>query len=594
MADPSPNSSPPVNSSQGRLDSWKEIAVYLGRDVTTVQRWEKREGMPVHRHLHYRIGSVYAFRAELDVWVRSRNPGTLENEQACSASGSPETASPTEVKQKRFRTTYLALLAGSLVIVLLLAGYFLRNTTHPTSASGGVHLMIGVLPLNNLSGDPGQDYFVNGLTEEVVTQLGQLNPERIGVVRYNSQTGAQPEKPAIPELAQKAGVNYLLEGSVRRQGAQARISLQLVRVPDQTTAWTESFDRNLGDVLSVQAEIAQHIGRELEVQVLGHRSSKAASPEVVEAYLRGRFELSRDSPVSDAARINFERAITLDPSYAPAYAGLADFYRTRAVDNDEGMDRAWRLAAKYADEALSLAPEDAEAHAALARIKLMRDWDWKAAREHAIRALQLNPSSPEAHSVYATYLRVAGKIPEAVNQRKQALALDPFRSDLIEQLGREYFFARDYTSAVALVRQTAAGDPTNSSMHYDLCAELGYLKQFDEAVAECGKVLTLEGNPDWVDPYQREYRKHGYEAASLFIARKRLAELQKLPQVDLWDLANAYVAAGKVDETLRILEKGLPRHEPGLLQIRVDPDFDAIRGDPRYGELVRKIGFPAE
>ena len=587
-----PSAAPPsTNASEDRLDSWKEIAMYLGRDVTTVQRWEKREGMPVHRHLHDRIGSVYAFRAELDAWVRSRHPGTLENESTPVAQVAAESVLSAEEKHKTLRTIYWVMLAGSALVVLLLAGYFFRRTARPASASGGGRLMIGVLPLKNLSGDAGQDYFVNGLTEEVVTELGQLNPGRIGVVRYNLQPDAQ--QTVIPDLAQKAGVGYLLEGSVRRQDAQARISLQLLRVPDQTIVWTESLDRNVSDVLALQSEIGQRIGHELEVQVLGHPSPKPANPEVLEEYLRGRFELSHD-PISDAARIHFERAVALDPSYAPAYAGLADFYRARAGEKDEGMDETLRLAEKYADKALALDPRDAEAHAALALIKLVRDWDWQAAREHALRALQLNPSSPEAHSVYATYLRIAGNMPEAVSQRKQALALDPFRSDLIEQLGREYFFARDYEDGVTLGRQKLAENPEDSGAHYDLCIGLGYMKQFDEAVAECSKVLAMEGHTDWVDSYQQEYREHGYEAASLGAARKRLKELEKIARVDLWDLANAYAAAGMKDETLQTLSKGLPIRDPGLLQLRVDPDFDLIRGDPRYAELVHAIGFPSE
>jgi hypothetical protein len=198
----------------------------------------------------------------------------------------------------------------------------------------------------------------------------------------------------ISDLAQRSGSQYLVEGSVRRHLEQARISVRLVRVADETTLWTESFDRQVGDVLSLQSEIAQRIGRELQVQVLGHTNAKAAKPEVVEAYLRGRFEMSRryelgrrDPP--DAARTFFERAIVLDASYAPAHAGLADYYRSHAVGDDEGAEQFWRLAAQYATKALSLDSESAETHAALAQIKLMHDWDWRAAQEHALRALQL-------------------------------------------------------------------------------------------------------------------------------------------------------------------------------------------------------------
>jgi len=493
------------------------------------------------------------------------------------------------------RRQWVLLLAAGVAAVLLISGYLVHQASERRQRNDSRRVVIGVVSLKNLNGDPGQDYFVSGLTEEVVTQLGQLNPDRIGVVRYNTQTAAGQEKLAIRELAEKSGMEYLLEGSVRRQDAQVRISLQLVRVADQSTVWTESFDRNVSDVLALQSEIAQRIGHELEIRVLGHSSPKSANPEAIESYLRGRFELSRNySAVPDAARVNFERAVALDSSYAPAYAGLADFYRSRAVEKDADSDQAWSLAGEYADKALALDSKNAEAHAALAQIRLIHDWDWKAAREHALEALQLNPSLPEAHSIYARYLRVTGNLAEAVNQRKQALALDPFRSDLREQLGAEYFFARDYENAAALAHQRLTEDPQDSSAHYALCAVLGHLKLFDESVVECGKVLALEGHTDWIDAYLLEYRKHGYEAASLLLARKRLKEIQKQSQPDLWDLANAYAAAGMVDETLRTLEKGLPIREPGLLQLRVDPDFETIRGDPRYADLLRKIGFPTE
>jgi tetratricopeptide (TPR) repeat protein len=238
--------------------------------------------------------------------------------------------------------------------------------------------------------------------------------------------------------------------------------------------------------------------------------------------------------------------------------------------------------------------ESAETHAALAKIKLMHDWDWPAAREHALRALQLNPSLPEAHAIYARYLRTAGKEQDAVEQRKQALGLDPFRKDLKEQLTLEKYFAREYESLLAMARQEVASDPNALDGHEDLCVNLGWLGRFDEAALECGKAIELEGHADWAAGFGREYRKHGYEAASVWVAKKRLSELKKSPQPDLWDMANAYVLAGMKEETLGTLFEGLKTHEPGLLQIRVDRDFDSIRSDPRYAELVRQIGFPSE
>lgn len=486
-----------------------------------------------------------------------------------------------------------ALFAGGVAIVLLCVWLVIRRAGPAPTGHAQARLVIAIVPLQNLSGDPGQDFFVNGLTEEVITQLGQLNPGQIGVVKYGTSTMQTGD--LIPELHKRPRLQYLLEGSVRRQAEQARISIRLVRVADEATVWTESFDRNVGDVLALQSEIARRIGRELRIRVLGNAKRKPVDPAIVEAYFKGRFELARHTqPVSGLARLYFEKAIALDPSFAPAYAGLADFYSSQAVGTDEGSEEAWRLAEKNAKYAASLDDESAETHAALAEIMLMHDWEWKEAREHAVRALQLNPSLPEAHAIYARYLRTAGHEEEALNQRREALALDPFRRDLKEDLGLERYFAWDYQGIVTEARQALANDPSDPAPHVELCINLGRLGQLDEAAAECGKSMAQDGHADWAAEYAREYGKHGYKAASLLVAKKQLSELQKSPQPDLWDLANAYVAANRKEDALRTLFQGVKTHEPGLLQIRVDPDFDSLRSDPRYAELVRQIGFPSE
>lgn len=487
-----------------------------------------------------------------------------------------------------------AVLGGlGLATLLLIAMSPIRRDILPGVSGGGPErVVIAVAALQNLSQDPGQDYLVDGLTDEILIQLGELNPQRLGVVRYGP-LAAGSRGGSVTDRDPGSGAQYRLEGSVRRVHDEARISVRLVRVADQTTLWGNTFDRRVGDVLLLQSEIAQRIGGELQIEVLGRTRRDAARPEVVEAYLRGRFELNRPD-LLEAARAYFERAAALDPTYAPAYAGLADFYRRRAIREDAGSEQAWQLAEQYAIRAMSLDPESAEPHVAIAQIKLMHDWDWQAARQHARRALQLNPSSPEAHTVYARYLRTAGNIAEALSQRKQAAALDPFRLDLQVQLDLEYFLAGDYQNAVALARQQLAVDPNSRFAHGALCVNLGRLRLFEESIAECVKDLALDEHSDWVAAYLRQYRRSGYEAASLFIARQYLNEMLKLPQPDLWNLANAYVLAGMREEALSTLFRGLPTHEPGLLQIRVDPDFDSLRNDPRYAELVRGIGFPSE
>jgi TolB-like protein/DNA-binding winged helix-turn-helix (wHTH) protein len=506
----------------------------------------------------------------------------------------PDTSAVPEPAQKG-RQPQTALLLAGLAVILIVAVFVVRRVLRPSPGIVQGRLLIAVTPLQNLSGDPGQNYFAQGLTEEIITQLGQLSPERIGVVRYRSSAPGQQTGSERSNSSQPPWFRYLLEGSVRRQNEQVRISVRLVREPDQAAVWTESFDRNVADVLSLQSEIAQRIGRELQINVLGRTARPPVKPEVVEAYLRGRFELTQDIfPVSDAARAHFEQAIALDPSYAPAHAGLADFYVARAVGTDEGSEQAWRLAEQHVTQALSLESESAETHVSIAIIRLLHDWDWPGARQHALRALQLNPSLAESHSAYALYLRIAGNIPEDLNQRKQAVALDPYRVDLKRKLRFEQLFAHDYQGLVRSDQEILASDPNDVEARYGLCTNLGRLKLFKEAADECAKELVLEGHPDWAAGYTREYSKNGYEAANLFVAKKRLSEVLAQPQPDLWELANAFVAAGMTDEAFQVLFRGVQMHEPGLLQIRVDPDFDRIRNDPRYLELIRQIGFPNE
>jgi TolB-like protein/tetratricopeptide (TPR) repeat protein len=614
MDEPAPGTPQSASPPEDRLDSWKEIAAYLNRDVTTVQRWEKREGMPVHRHQHDRIGSVYASRAELDAWVSTRN--LRAGQQNGNEVPTPDPAGPVVLigvapEPNALKPEALAfkpasgaaksrrwqVLLGAAVVLVAVGGWFLWTRGRNSAHAAKPRLMLAVLPFQNLTGDAGQDYFSDGLTEEMVTQVGNLDPQHLGVIARTSAMYYKNHSQPLQEVGRDLGVQYVLEGSVRRDAEQARISVRLVRVADGTTLWTDSFDRHVGAVLSLQSEIAQRVGSALQVQVLGGVHPKPANfphnSEVVEAYLRGRFELNR-SEVGDAARGYFERTIALDPSYAPGYAGLADFYRFRAVRNDEGSEEAWRLAEQNATRALSLDPESEEAHTAVARIKLMHDWDWPAAREHALRALQLNPSSPEAHTVYALYLRIAGNIPEDLDHRKQAVAVDPYRADLKELLVTEHYFARDYQPIVDWARQLLASDPNSQTAHYELCINLGRLELFDESVAECSKAFALDGHAEWVPTFVREYHEHGYKAAILSVAKRDLNEILKRPQPDLWELANAYVLADMREETFRTLFQGLHIHEPGLLQIRVDPDFDSIRNDSRYAELIRQIGFPKE
>ncbi len=339
-----PNGGPP----ESRLDSWKEIAAYLKRDVTTAQRWEKREGMPVHRHLHDKRGSVYAVPAELDAWKTSRGQ-ILEKEDAealpadtAADADVPRAAGdvpPTAARSSSLGWIVLAaVLACGLAAVLLLTSRN-RSTSNPSptddasvnrSAPAKIR-SLAVLPLKNLSGDPAQDYLADGMTEALIGRLSAIRD--LHVISRTSVARFKNPQLSVPEIARMLHVDALVEGSVMRDGNRIRITAQLIRGSTDEHFWSETYDRELKDVFELQSELAQAIAEKVQVTVTGaeHERLKAArvvAPEVYESYLKGQFALSQSNTRSDMERSAafFEETIRRDPTFAPGYLGLADAY----------------------------------------------------------------------------------------------------------------------------------------------------------------------------------------------------------------------------------------------------------------------------
>src|SRR5437773_368605 len=281
----SPTESPPRN----RLDSWKEIAAYLKRDVTTVQRWEKREEMPVHRHLHDRIGSVYAFTSELEAWQLSRKV-PLEEEPTEQAAGVPGKKNDERTKRTADTRRRLALAGVAAVVLLALAYGLVRR--HLGEAAQPRIKSLAVLPLKNLSGDPTQEYLADGMTEALIGRLSGIHDLR--VISRTSVMHFKETQLSLPEIARTLRVDAIVEGSVIRGGSRIRVNAQLIRGETDEHFWSEAYDRNLGDVLTLESEVAQSIARRVEVTVTGEErarlvAARHVSPEVYESYLKGRF-----------------------------------------------------------------------------------------------------------------------------------------------------------------------------------------------------------------------------------------------------------------------------------------------------------------
>src|SRR6266481_724800 len=315
-------SSPGANpDGQGRrLESWKEIAAYLGRDITTVRRWEKREGLPVRRLHHSRLGSIYAYTAELDAWRRERAPGPAIGEMAVTQA--PQTVGRV--------WKLIALAALGLVCASALAWLWRQGSTGlPTSAGSRIR-SIAVLPLENLSGNPEQNYLADGMTEALIGRLATIQGLR--VISRTSSMQFKATRSSVPEIARKLNVQAVVEGSVIRSGDRIRITAQLIQADTDVHLCSGTFDRELSDVLALESEVAQGIARQIEVAVTGQERSRlaavrAVSPEVYESYLQGRFALHKNTQVGfNEAIAHFEKAINREATFAPAFAGLAASY----------------------------------------------------------------------------------------------------------------------------------------------------------------------------------------------------------------------------------------------------------------------------
>src|SRR5258706_4737402 len=344
-----------------RLESWKEIAAYLGRDVTTVRRWEKREGLPVRRLHHSRLGSVYAYAAELDAW-RDKRVLTAETDATDVRQVSAVVRSGAHAR----KVAALAALALALVAGLIWLVHE-RSTIQRASASGGIR-SLAVLPLQNFSGNPEQDYLSDGMTEALIARLSAIHALR--VISRTSAMQFKGTRKSVPAIGKELNVDAVIEGSVLRSGDKIRISVQLIRADTDEHLWSGTYDRELQDVLTLQNEMTYGIARHIEVAVNGAQTvstsaPRSVAPDVYEAYLKGRFALHKSGRAGlEEALQHFEAAVDTDGTFAPAYAGLAATYSALGLvfyGEPPGETRPKVLVA--ARKALGLDPELAEARA---------------------------------------------------------------------------------------------------------------------------------------------------------------------------------------------------------------------------------------
>lgn len=539
----------------GLLESWKEIAAYFRRGVRTVRRWEKEEGLPVHRQVHKKLGTVYAHTSELDAWRRGRSAAI--------------TTAPGRVLNRAR-----------------------RNRTAST------RVMISVLPFENLSGDSEQEYIADGLTEEMISQLGRLNPATLGVIARTTVMQYKGTSRTVRQIAEELRVDYVLEGSVRREGGRIRVTGQLIDVLDQAHVWSGTYDHAVHSVLALQRELAGDIAREIQLKISPRQRAAsggidAVNPDAYYAHLKGRYFLNAFTPESvRRSEQCFRRAIEADPTYAAAYASLAEAYERLPMWVDEPPAKTLPLALDAVNRALQLDPGLPEAYASLGLINANYLWDWSKAERHFQRALELNPGCSPARLWYAEFLAEMGRFDEALDTIERARVHDPLSPAVQATQAFVFWLARRFDDAIAQAEQVLDMDPNYPMALIRLGVACDGKGMHAEAVRAF--LRAEEAAPGLLDCIALQGYAHA-RAGNTREALKQLERLRRLARrryVPAFLFANVYLGLGDQEQALRFMEQEYEARGWYLLLIRHAPQFDPLRSHPRFKALVSRMNFP--
>jgi TolB-like protein/DNA-binding winged helix-turn-helix (wHTH) protein/Flp pilus assembly protein TadD len=491
-----------------------------------------------------------------------------------------------------------AVLATAAIVFMAALVGFLHSSRSGVRQPAGSRLMLAVLPFENLTGDPNQEYFSDGMTEEMISRLGNLSPLQLGVIARTSVMHYKNSREGLDQIGRALGVQYVLEGSVRRDADKVRITAQLIQVRDQTHLWSREYDRQLSSLLAVQGEIAQQIADQIQLTLSDtHRVPPAQQPlssqqyEAYDLYLRGRYFWNKRTREGFQQAIEiFQEAADKDPNDARAYAGLADAYALTCtyglVAPNENMPKARAAALK----ALQINEGLAEAHTSLALISEFYNWDWQTAEKKFKRAIQLDPNYATAHQWYAEYLAFQGRFDEALAESERARRLDPLSLIIAADNGAILYYSRNYDRAIQQFDAALATDPAAGRAQL-ISAAYAQKKMYTPALAKIETWKELTPGPwNWVwEAYI--YGRSGQPAK----AQEALKKIE--PDSRRWHVdpapmfVTAYMGLGNNDEAIAWLQKAYSEHSNIMVSLKVDPIFDPLRSDPRFQELLRRTGL---
>jgi TolB-like protein/Tfp pilus assembly protein PilF len=497
---------------------------------------------------------------------------------------------------------HLLAIAGVLMAVLaLIIGLYMLGLLErsPQETSPRIGSLV-VLPLDNLSGDPDQEYFADGMTEVLTSDLAKISAIKV-ISRTSAMRYKGTDKP-LPEIAQELNVDGVVEGSVMRAGDRVRITAQLIEAATDQHVWSESYERDLREVLSLQSEVAQAIAREIEAKLTAKEESllmggRAVNPEAYEAYLRGHYHLDRRSVEDIRKSIEyFEKAIEIDPNYTGGYSGLAAAYLHTVVMGyssrfDLGPEEALSKAETAALKGVELDDTDAGTHASLGWVRLFT-WEWAAAEQEFKKAIELNPGNAAAHRGYANYLFYFGDQQESLAETERALELDPLSLSINADAALHLLSTGRLDEAIEQSERTLELYPDFYRSHGNLASAYEQKGLHELAVEEWKKAFTLLlGSSAVAEVMETGYAESGYEGAMLAGAQK-LKELSERQYVKPFFIALFYAEAEQKEEALRWLEKAYEERDYMLVSLKTERRWDLLRSDPRFQDLLRRLNFP--
>ena len=577
----------------------KEVFVDTGNSINAAIRKVRQvleDDSEQPRFVQTVTGMGYRFIAP--VYTRGESPVEVPTDETATPLTGPILSEIDSAQEKSRPRRWGTVLAIAIVLVALAGAYF-RWFRPRVRSQALIRTMIAVLPFENLTGDATQDYFCDGLTEEMISQLGRLDAKRVGVIGRTSVMHYKHNSEALDKIGRELGVQYVLEGSVRRDSDRVRITAQLIQVKDQTHLWAQEYDRELQDLLVLQGEIARRISDEIQValgdrkpiQPQGQAPLSPRSYEAYDVYLKGQYFWNKRTPEGFQRAIDyFQQAIAKDPNYARAYAGLADSYALMGGYSNAPQTEFMPKARAAASRAVELDDNLPEAHTAWALIVQNYDWDWRTAEKEYRRAIELNPNYATAHHWYAEHLMWLGRFDEALQESERARQLDPLSLIIASDNGAILYYSRQYDRAIQQFRAVREMDPnfSRAGMIRHVYAQKG---MFSYALAEIEKGRRVNGDRPWFwSESAYVYGRTGQQAQAR-LALEKLKALNREHPIDPVMFVESYIGMNNKDQAFIWLERAYAQHSNSMITLKVDPIYDPLRSDPRFQDLMRRVGL---